>query len=91
MTTEDLARLEALTAIIRESFTKSKAAKAEEALSLLMAFTVVSGNLNHADAIVADRQAASRYLRKAAKARWDTTSQALHVVALGIESGDHAA
>lgn len=90
MTTEDLARLEALTTIIREAFTKSKAAKAEEALSLLVTFTVVSSNADHTEALDADRKAASRYLRRAAKGRWDTTSQALHAVALAIEDGDHA-
>jgi hypothetical protein len=89
MTSTDLERIEALATIIRESFTKAKAAKAEEALSLLVTFTMVSSCL-HTEAIAADRQAAALLLRRAAKGQWDTTSQALTTVAESIARGDHA-
>lgn len=89
MTSTDLERIEALATIIRESFTKAKAAKAEEALSLLVTFTMVSSCL-HTEAIAADREAAALLLRRAAKGQWDTTSQALTTVAESIARGDHA-
>lgn len=89
MTSTDLERIEALATIIRESFTKTKAAKAEEALSLLVTFTMVSSCL-HTEALDADRQAAALLLRRAAKGQWDTTSQALTTVAESISRGDHA-
>lgn len=89
MTSTDLERIEALATIIRESFTKAKAAKAEEALSLLVTFTMVSSCL-HTEALAADREAAALLLRRAAKGQWDTTSQALTTVAESIVRGDHA-
>lgn len=100
MTSTDHERIEALTTIIRESFTKAKAAKAEEALSLLVTFAVVSSSVarrrgealvsDHNEAIAADREAAALLLRRAAKGQWDTTSQALTTVAESIARGDHA-
>ncbi len=89
MTSTDLERIEALATIIRESFTKAKAPKAEEALSLLVTFTMVSSCL-HTEALAADREAAALLLRRAAKGQWDTTSQALTTVAESIARGDHA-
>lgn len=89
MTSTDLERIEALATIIRESFTKAKAAKAEEALSLLVTFTMVSSCL-HTEALAADREASALLLRRAAKGQWDTTSQALTTVAESIARGDHA-
>jgi len=94
MNASDLERIEALTAIIREGSSKPKSAKvatdaAEEALSLLVTFTMVSSCL-HTEALAADREAAALLLRRAAKGQWDTTSQALTTVADSISRGDHA-
>lgn len=94
MNATDRERIEALTTIIREGFAKTKSAKvatdaAEEALSLLVTFTMVS-NCLHSEALATDRQAAALLLRRAAKGQWDTTSQALTTVADSISRGDHA-
>jgi len=95
MNAADRERIEALTTIIREGFAKTKSAKvatdaAEEALSLLVTFTVVSSAVDHSEALVADREAAALLLRCAAKGQWDTTSQALTTVAESIARGNHA-